>query len=297
MYIIIGASSYIGRHLYRYCERNEIDVLGTYYTHSYDNKWVRFNLYKDNLDALCRKYLEGRRPDAVIICSANANIDSCKRNEYTSNLLNVVDTKRILDEANSMGIKSVFLSSEAVFDGRTGMYTEVDIPNPPTLYGNQKLQIEQYLLQNMNDFLIFRISRAVSSNFGEKDIFGEFYSKIKNQEAIVCLKEQSFCLTEVNDIAQCIVGALKSDVRGLYHLSSDNCISRYDIAKLYAERIFGGYDKILEKDYDDIPFLDKRHIHGGLNGSKLAGLLGFHYMNTDEILYRYAYTYERSKHE
>lgn len=297
MYIIIGASSYIGQHLYKYCERNAISVLGTYYTHSYDEKWVQFNLNTDNLDDLCRKHLNGSIPDAIILCSANTNIDSCKRNEKVSNLLNVSSTKRIIEQANKRGMKCVFLSSEAVFDGKRGMYTEDDKPNPPTLYGSQKLQIEQYLLQNIKDFLILRISRAVSSSFGEKDIFGEFYSKIVNQEEIICLKEQTFCLTEVDDIAKYIVAALESDVRGLYHLSSDNCISRYELANLYAERLFGGYDRIFEKEYDDIPFLDKRHIHGGLNGSKLAGLLGIPYMNIDEILDRYVYMYEGRKHE
>lgn len=81
--------------------------------------------------------------------------------------------QKILAKANKLGIKSIFLSSEAVFDGRKGMYTEEDIPNPITLYGKQKLQIE-----NLNDYLIFRISRATGSSFGEKDIFDEFYNKI-----------------------------------------------------------------------------------------------------------------------
>lgn len=99
-----------------------------------------------------------------------------------------------------------FLSSEAVFDGETGMYSEEDIPNPITLYGRQKLQIEQYIMRNHNNYLIFRISRAVSCQFGEKDIFNEFYQKIVSNEEILCLKNQSFCLTEVHDIA---VGIIK----------------------------------------------------------------------------------------
>lgn len=291
MYLIIGASGFIGRHLYEYCRRNKIDVLGTYYSHSYDSKMVKFDLCTDNLKEICCKYVNGKAIDAVIICSANAGIDSCKKDEGSSNRLNVINTRRILSDADAMGIKSVFLSSEAVFDGKRGMYTEADTPNPITLYGRQKLQIEQYMMQNLNNFLIFRISRAVGSDFSEKDIFHEFYSKIVHGEEILCLKDQSFCITEIGDIVWGILKALEMGLTGLFHLSSDNYISRYKLAKIYADRMFGGYEKISEKAYQNFPFLDNRHIYGGLNGRRLGELLGINYKTTIDILNSYVNSY------
>jgi dTDP-4-dehydrorhamnose reductase len=293
MYLIIGASSFIGRHLYEYCKNNNVEVMGAYYTHSFNNEWIKFDICSDDLRTLIGKYIPDKVLEAVIICGANASIDSCKRNETESNRLNVEGTKRILAQTDEMGIKSVFLSSEAVFDGRKGMYSEEDEPNPITLYGSQKLQIEQYMVQNVKDYLIFRISRATGSSFGEKDIWGEFYNKIVNNEDIICLKNQSFCLTEVDDIAQCIVMSLMKNMKGLYHLSSPNYISRYELAKLYADKILGGYNKIYEKEYDEMPFLDNRHIYGGLNGEKLIQLLKISFLNIDEILNKYAATYRK----
>lgn len=291
-YLIIGASSFIGGHLYKHCRKKGMDVLGTYYNHQYNNEWVKFDLCKDNLYGICNDYLDGVRPSAVIICSANTNIDSCKRNEADSNDFNVLGTKRILEQADQLGIKSVFLSSEAVFNGEKGLYTEKDVPAPVTLYGRQKLQIEQYMIQNIDRYLIFRISRAVGSCFGEEDIFNEFYNKIVNQEEIICLKNQSFCLTEVDDIAECIISALANNIEGLYHLSSANYISRYKLACLYSEKVFGGYNKIVEKEYDEIAFVDNRHVYGGLKGDKLVGLLEIQFMNMTEILDKYVSTYK-----
>lgn len=292
MYFIIGASSFIGRHLYDYCKKNEIDVLGSYYTHSYNTEWIPFDICTDELGKIQQKYLNGKVPDAVIICGANTSIDSCKRNENASNQLNIIGTKRIIDQANAMGAKTVFLSSEAVFDGNKGLYSEEDVPNPITLYGRQKLQVEQYITHHIQEYLIFRVSRVSGSCYGEKDIFDEFYNKILNQEEIICLKNQSFCLTEVENIAEGIVKALEAKLSGLYNLSSGNYISRYELAKLYVEKIFGGYEKIIEKEYDDIPFLDGRHIYGGLNGNKLAYLIGIHYMSLNDILDKYSNTYK-----
>lgn len=289
-YLIIGASGFIGRHLYDRCREKKINIMGTYFEHPLYKEWIRFDVGTDRLQTVCRQYLNGTIPKAVIICSANTGIDRCKRNAEESNKFNVVYTKEILKQADDLGIKSVFLSSEAVFDGKKGMYTEDDIPAPVTLYGEQKLEIERYIKQNINSYIIFRISRATGSHFGEKDIFDEFYSKIQKQEEIMCLKDQSFCLTEVDDIANAIIEALDIEINGLYHLSSNNYVSRYKLAKLYADKIFGGYGNIVEKEYDEFSFLDNRHIYGGLNGNRLASVLGMEFQSIDEILEQYSKT-------
>lgn len=292
MYLIIGASSFIGNKLYNYCKKENIEVLGTYNKNCLNKEYILFDITRNSLFNFCDKEVL-KKISAVIICGANTSIDSCKKNNAESYQLNVISTMKILEEINQLGIKCVFLSSEAVFDGTKGMYTEDDIPNPITVYGNQKYEIEQFIQKNMNNYLIFRISRAVDSLFGEKDIFQEFYCKIKVYQDIVCLKNQSFCVTHVEDISRGIVGALKKNLEGIYHLSSSNYISRYQLAKIYADRIFGGYEKIYEKEFEDISFLDNRHIYGGLRGDKLAQILNMKYQNLDEILNRYIETFTR----
>lgn len=293
MYLIIGASSFIGKHLYEYCKRTGMDVLGTYYTHADYPEWIKFDIGSDDLNKFCFTYLNGKVPDTVIVCGANGNIDSCKSNEAESYLLNVISTQRILGQADALGVKCVFLSSEAVFDGNKGMYAEEDAVNPVTVYGKQKLQVEQYIIQNIRNYLIFRISRAVGSKFGEKDIFHEFYNRIVQKKEIVCLKDQSFCLTEVHDIVYGIRKALEHNLTGLYHLSSENYISRYHLAQIYCEKVFGGYGKIAEKSYIDMHFLDNRHIFGGLNGSKLKQRVGINYKSVSEILDKYLETFDK----
>lgn len=291
MYLIVGASGFIGSHLYEYCKKNKIDVLGTYFTHCYNSEWIKFDMCSDNLNDICVRYLNEKIPEAVIICGANGSVDDCKRDEDASNRLNVVGVSRILDQAGEMGSRCVFLSSEAVFDGTKGMYTEEDVPNPITAYGKQKLQIEQYILHNFKEYLILRISRASGSQFGEKDIFDEFYNKMIQNQEVICLKNQSFCLTEIYDIVQGIIKALEKKICGLYHLSSSNYISRYELAKLYGDKVFGGYNNIMEKECSDISFLDNRHIYGGLRGDRLGELIKIKYKSITDILNEYMNSY------
>jgi len=291
MLIIIGASSFIGNSLYNYCKKETLDVLGTYYKNQRNEEFVYFDITKDSIIDLCNRY-SIKNVSTIIICSANVSIDDCKKNEEVSEQLNVISVINLLREAKQLNIKSVFLSSEAVFDGKRGMYKEEDIPKPITLYGKQKFRVEEYMFENLNDYLIFRISRATDSKFGEKDIFHEFYTKIINNQEIICLRNQSFCLTHVEDIAKGIVKSIENDLKGLYHLSSQNYISRYQLAKLYAKEIFGEYKDIYEKDIKEISFVDNRHIYGGLNGDKLADIIKIKYQSIDEMIKNYLKSYK-----
>ena len=291
MYLIVGASSFIGKYIARYCRDNNLRFVGTYCSHPNEYTELQFNLLTDAFSDLLKQIPIDNGLLHIILCSAETNIDNCKRNLQESNNLNVEATKQLIDEIKSAGHKLIFLSSEAVFDGKTGLYAETDAPHPITEYGRQKLTIEKYIQSTLNDALIFRLSRAVASTFGEPDIFGEFYHRIMNQEPIVCLKDQSFCLTDVEDIANAIISSCEQDLQGVYHISSSNYITRYELAQLYAQRFFNGYDRIYEKDYSEIPFLDNRHIRGGLEGKHLQEILHNYYLNLDEIMDHYAQSF------
>ena len=96
-----------------------------------------------------------------------------------------------------------------------------------------------YLIISASSFIGSHLYRYCRKN--GIDIFDEFYNKIIWQEEIICLRDQSFCLTEAEDIAHGIVKALERGISGVYHLSSANYISRYELANLYAEKMFGGF--------------------------------------------------------
>lgn len=291
MYLIVGASSFAGEYIARYCQDNNLRFVGTYYSHPNEYTELQFNLLTDAFSDLLKQIPLDNGQLHILLCSAETNIDNCKRNLQESYDLNVGATKRLIDEVKTTGHKLVFFSSEAVFDGKTGLYTEKDVPHPITEYGRQKLEIEKYIQSTLSDALIFRLSRAVASTFGAPDIFGEFYRRMHNQEPIICLKGQSFCLTDVKDIAEAIVLSCERNLRGLYHISSSNYITRYELAQLYAQRFFSGYEKIYEKDYSEIPFLDNRHIRGGLSGTYLQGILHKSYLNLDDIIEHYAQSF------
>ncbi len=292
--IILGASGFIGSHIFNYCVENGIGVIGTYAQSKACDSLIQFDFCQNSFFDFYSNIPHREEYDTVVLCSAISSIDYCKRNISRSYELNVTRTIEVINQINELGMKTVFLSSEAVFDGKKGLYKEEDIPNPLSVYGKQKVSVEQYVKNNIKNHLILRISRAVGNKFGENDILNDFYSKIIAEEDIVCLREQSFCLTYIGDISEIIIQSIEESLTGLYHLSSDNYISRYQLALRFADKIFGKYEKIYERNFAELGFLDARHIYGGLNGNRLCTRLNCQFKTLDEIFNAYHQSYRRT---
>ena len=284
-YLIIGASGFIGSEIYDYCVSQHLSVYGTFFKNRTREVFHYFDQTKETLEEVLHSFgINDSNGLVVVFCGAIASIDYCKANEVLSHRINVKATEKMIDEAVIMGAKIVFLSSEAVFDGKQGMYKEDEKTNPITLYGRQKVEVEEYLQSVTDNYLIFRVSRAVSSVRGYGDIFDEFSSKIKNGIEIVCLKDQSFNPTDVKDIARCIVLSCERNLYGLYHLANRDYCTRAELAKKYSRAVLNEIPIVVEREYSDIPFIDNRHVYGGLKADRVEKKLGISFKSLDQIL-------------
>ncbi|GAF90443.1 unnamed protein product, partial [marine sediment metagenome] len=81
----------------------------------------------------------------ALILLGDTKPDSCISDPVRSRALNVDALKNILQYLRDQKIVPVFFSTEAVFDGKTGIYRENDQPNPLMLYAQQKLEIESHI--------------------------------------------------------------------------------------------------------------------------------------------------------
>jgi dTDP-4-dehydrorhamnose reductase len=89
------------------------------------------------------RLLEEVKPDWVINCAALAIVDACEANPKLAYRLNVELPQKLAMDVARGGARMVHISTDAVFDGRRGDYTEQDAPNPLSVYARTKLEGEQ----------------------------------------------------------------------------------------------------------------------------------------------------------
>ena len=184
--LIIGASGSFGSELLKiYKKKNLIFT----YNKSYLKAGIKFDAIKDNLEEKIN-HLERTKEGFVLFAEKNPN--KCFKNKKYTNLLNVSAVKKILYTFKKFKIKPIFLSTDLIFSGVKGDYKEKDRPNPKTLYGKQKLSIENFIKKKFKNYLIFRLSKTYS--FKKDDSFANWLNFFK--------KKKKFIVPQIKSIIQ-----------------------------------------------------------------------------------------------
>lgn len=136
----------------------------TRFTKRYEEKYEILSTDKDVLNIVdgekVLKVFKDFNPDYVIHAAAVASTEFCNNNPEIAHKINVEGAVNVAKACKAVNAKMVFISSEQVFNGNTesGPYTEDDIPNPNTVYGQTKLEAEKQIKQILEELWILRFT-------------------------------------------------------------------------------------------------------------------------------------------
>lgn len=99
---------------------------------------------KSEVEQVCKKY----QPSFIINSAAATNVDLCEDDKEQCYDINVNAVKYLIDEAKKYNTHIIHLSTDFIFDGVKGHYTETDTPNPVSYYGKTKLEAEELLISS-----------------------------------------------------------------------------------------------------------------------------------------------------
>jgi dTDP-4-dehydrorhamnose reductase len=172
--------------------------------------------------------LAEEKPDWVINCAALALVDACEADPQLANRLNVELSQELALHVARGGARLVHLSTDAVFDGQRGNYTEEDTPNPLSVYARTKLAGEQAVAQANPQAIIARVNLFGWSLSGKRSLAEWFFYNLQAGQALKGFTDVNFCPLLVNDLAHILLKMLEAGLKGLYHVVSSNCLSKYD---------------------------------------------------------------------
>lgn len=163
--------------------------------------------------------------DCVIWLAAIVGDGACAVDPKESKEVNEDSVKWLVD--NYQG-KIIFTSTCSVYGLNNDLISEDAIPNPLSVYAETKLAAEQYIINNHNNYLIFRLGTLYGT--------GDSFSRIRldlvtniltckasmGEELSVFGGEQWRPLLHVKDVAEAVNYGLKNDITGLFNLSENN---------------------------------------------------------------------------
>lgn len=260
------------------CEITGVDILDLkIYNIFYEN----FSLYETER---LREHIKSVMPDVVIHTAAAVNVDECEENPEWAYKLNEEVTGNIAEICHSLGIKLVYISTDAVFDGEDEkLYVETDKVNPLNVYAKTKLGGEKYVLQYKEN-LVFR-TNIYGHNIQNKKSFGEWIvSSLAEGQTLNMFEDIDFSPILVSDLAEIIYKALECNIQGLYHVCATGCISKYDFG-ICLKEIFGlDAGNINKSQSESIHFKARRSKHMGMSNEKIKRDLGIRIRTPEESI-------------
>ena len=231
--LIIGESSQLGKDLVSFFI-DKMSVLSTYFSNK-DSNILCKSIYLDITDSVSvSSLIKEFNPSYIINCSAMTNVDSCEFNRETAHNINVRGLRNILHSIDSK-TTIIQISSDYVFDGLKGPYSESDITHPINYYGKTKLESENLLIGSNKNYLIFRTNVLFSDRLDNNSFFSWVINMFKKERIFKVVDDQISNPTHTQILVKAIYKSILLDIKGVYHIGSCDFLSRYEFASLIAE--------------------------------------------------------------
>lgn len=224
-------------------------------------------------------------PEMVVHAGAMSKPDECELQQWQAYLVNVEGTVTLLMNAAEWKSFFIFISTDFVFDGERGMYTEEDSPAPVNYYGKTKQEAEEAVKEYEFDWAIVRTVLVYGKPaFGRSNILTIVKEKLENGETYNVVDDQIRTPTYVEDLARGIVQIIQKKATGIFHLSGKDILTPYQMACGVADHL--GLDKNLINRVTAAHFTQpaKRPPKTGFIIDKAKTQLGFDPISFDEGL-------------
>lgn len=216
-------------------------------------------------------------PDVVIHSAAEAQPDKCELDKEMADAVNVTSTSNLLVAAATSGAFFIYLSSDFIFPGEAGPYTEESEPGPVNYYGLTKLRSEELVKNYKGRWAIVRTVLVYGNTLvgTRTNIISWVNGELENGKPIKVVGDQVRTPTYAGDLAAAVLQIAAQRADGVWHISGKDVLTPHDIAIMVAERM--GYDKALVTRVDASSFTQPavRPLRTPFDISKAIRLLGY----------------------
>lgn len=225
----------------------------------------------DQVDAALRAH----RPDWVINCAAQTNVDGCEVSPQTAFTVNALGALHVARSAAAVGAAVAFISTDYVFHGPHLLgYAESDTPGPVNVYGATKLAGEQLTLAYNPRSLVVRTS-GLYGHAGARGKGGNFVETMlrlaREQRPIRVVNDQVLSPTSTVECAAKVMELCARDARGLVHVAAADACSWYDFARAIFDTAGLAVD-LTPIPSSEYPTPARRPVMSALRSERLAAL-------------------------
>lgn len=235
--LITGSNGMLGQRAVQFYLKNEnVELLAT----SVEEKSLIENVDYISCDIKDRnsikKIILDYCPDFIIHTAAFTNVDLSEKLREDAWKINVKGVEYISEAARAIDTHIIHISTDYIFDGKDGPYSENAIPNPLGYYGRTKLASENALRISNTYFTILRTNVLYGIALNSRPDFVRWVvSSLDENKNIRIVNDQINNPTFIDDLVQAINKIIEFKKTGIFNVGGIEFLSRYDFTLRIAD--------------------------------------------------------------
>ena len=248
----------------------------------------------NNVDYLCCNITERDKikqavynfmPDVIINAAAYTNVDLSETERETAWKINVKGVEHLAETARVIDAQIIHISSDYIFDGKNGPYSENDKPNPLGYYGRTKLASENVLKISGALYTILRTNVLYGVASKSKADFVEWLiDTVRSGKPVRIVDDQVNNPTFINDLVQAISKVIEFRKHGVYNIGGKEFLSRYEFTEIIADYFKLEKSLITPIKTKELNQAARRPLKSGLITLKAESELGYKPVTISESL-------------
>lgn len=172
------------------------------------------------------------KPTHIIHTAAMTNVDQCESDKAGCIKLNRDAVEYLVSACEEFDVHLIHLSTDFIFDGEDGPYSETAEGKPVNFYGQSKLQGEQIVKKALCKWVIIRtvLVYGVAHDYGRTNIVLWVRDNLQAGKVIKVVNDQFRTPTLAEDLAMGCWLAVEHDAEGIYHISGKEMLTPYEMA-------------------------------------------------------------------
>ncbi len=231
--LVTGASGFVGSHIARRLLVSH-EVSGTIWQAVREPVSRCFRIDLTNRDSVV-DLLNSIRPEIVIHCAAMSRVIVCQEMPALAQAVNFESTSVLSEWCASNASWMIYFSSDQVYSGETGRYTESDTPSPLNVYGQTKLEAENQVLESSSCNVVVRSNSVAGESIGWGESFTEWVAAGIHQNRSLNLFDDQFrSPIHIDNLVDLMARLCASDFAGVINVGGPERLSRYETACIVA---------------------------------------------------------------
>ncbi len=284
--VVTGAAGLVGHRLMQQLQEKG-EVFGFYHCARPEitpGSWQSVDLQKREE---VHQALDGIRPAILIHCAASCQPVHCEKYPMETLAVNYGGTLHLAEWAAEHSCFFLHVSTDLVFDGTRGHYSEQDAVRPISVYGWSKLAAEEAVRSHGGEWCIARTAlvfgRSRGGNRGADELLVQCW---KQGKTTPLFQDEYRTPTSVGELAEKLIEVADERITGLVHIAGSECLSRYEFGCKIAGH-FGFPPSLLSaRKIEDVVSVPPRAPNVSMNITKARALFRSPFRSIEENLRR-----------